>query len=98
MNMLRDKRNLRINLCLFVLTSILCVAIAEIALRFYGITPSTDRLFAYEFDETLGWAPKQSFKYFRSTPYYGHFNYYVRKVFPSLRRNGDTISIQTNHR
>lgn len=78
-------RKMLVNLAVFTVTGIFCVGIAEIVLRLYGITPNTDRMYAYQFDDVLGWTPKKSFKYFRSTPYYAHFNYYNPDGFPTTK-------------
>ena len=48
-----------------------------------GIVPSTDRMVTYQFDDTLGWKTRSDYKYYRSSHYYGHFNYYNPQGFPT---------------
>jgi len=59
----------------------------EIALRVYGVTPQQDRLSVYEFDSTLGWRTRKSFRFFRSSHYYAHFTYYNLDGFPTDEKN-----------
>ncbi len=54
-------------------------------LKVVGVVPSTDRMATYQFDENLGWKTRSDFKYYRSSLYYGHFNYYSPEGYPTDR-------------
>lgn len=82
--------NFRSILCsatLIIISVIVALCIAEIGLRLYGINSSSDRLHTYEFDENLGWRTRKNFKYYRSSLYYKHFNYYNPLGFPTDKEN-----------
>lgn len=67
-----------------IIAVIAVLVLAEFVLRrWVGIDPSTDRMIAYQFDDTLGWKPRGDFKYYRSSLYYGQFNYYNPDGFPT---------------
>jgi hypothetical protein len=58
----------------------------EIVLRkVVGVDPTTDRMATYQFDSTLGWTTRHDFKFYRSSLYYGQFNYYGPEGFPTTR-------------
>jgi hypothetical protein len=67
---------------LAVLVLVFCVS--EFVLRtVVGIEPSTGRMVTYQFDDTLGWTTRSDYKYYRSSLYYGQFNYYNPQGFPT---------------
>ncbi len=48
-----------------------------------GIDPTTDRMATYQFDDLLGWKTRSDYKFYRSSLYYGQFNYYNPEGFPT---------------
>lgn len=66
-----------------VLSLAALLAVIEGGLRLWGIDPSTERMVAYQFDPTLGWKTREDFKYYRSSLYYGQFNYYNPEGLPT---------------
>jgi len=76
-----------INLLLVFISTLVALGFAEVALRITGVDPNTDTLTTYEFDETVGWVTRKDFKYYRSTLYFAHFNYFDSYGFPT-RANG----------
>ena len=67
-----------------VLIIFVLLGITEFVLRnVIGIVPSSDRMVTYQFDDTLGWTTRNDFKYYRSSLYYGQFNYYNPQGFPT---------------
>ena len=77
------QRKVIVNGTIVVVAIVVALGIIEGALRFIGVTPQTDRLSIYEFHEELGWWPRQDFRYYRSTRYYAHFNYYNSQRMPT---------------
>jgi hypothetical protein len=82
-------KNTLINLTLIVVSTLIAIIMAETGARLAGIDPNTSLYTAYEFDETVGWVPRKNFKYYRSTLYFGHFNYYDQYGFPTGRTTFD---------
>lgn len=82
-------KNILLNLTLIVISTLIAVIIAEAGTRLAGVNPNTSLYTAYEFDETIGWVIRKNFKYYRSTLYFGHFNYYDQYGFPTGRANFD---------
>ncbi len=76
-------KNTLINIALIIISTIIAILIAESGARLAGINPDTGLYSAYKFDDTIGWVPRKSFKYFRSNLYFGHFNYYDQYGFPT---------------
>lgn len=78
--------HLCINLLLIVSSCAFGLGIIEIALRAYGIEGSgpriATRLKINDFHSELGWWPRAARSYYRSDPYYGHFNYYNAARMP----------------
>lgn len=66
---------------------IIALLIGEFGLRVYGITPNPEKFTPYEFDRILGWRIKKSFKYFKSSVHFSHFNYSNLDGFPSNSEN-----------
>lgn len=71
------------NFTLLFSSVVLTAAVIEVGLRFGGITPNAERLEAYEFDDTLGWKMRPSFKTYRSSGYFSHFSYTNPDGFPT---------------
>lgn len=84
---------MRAGVFFFAILAIL--VLAELGLRAYGIVPSGDRMVGYQFDETIGWKTRPDFKQYRSSLYYGHFNYYDAAGFPSDSANQHTSKSTT---
>ncbi|OGZ05347.1 MAG: hypothetical protein A3C93_04880 [Candidatus Lloydbacteria bacterium RIFCSPHIGHO2_02_FULL_54_17] len=73
-----------IKTAVFVLVLIAALFLCEYILRnVVGIVPGTERMVTYQFDDTLGWKSRADYKYYRSSLYYGHFNYYDPQGFPT---------------
>ena len=68
------------------------VVLSEVALRLAGLSGARERLEIYAFDPEIGWRTRPSSRFFRSTPYYAHFNYYDPDGFPaSEARYGERL-------
>lgn len=78
-------KNILLNSLLVSFSLLFSLLLVEGVLRLYGVMPETDRLYFYKFDEMLGWTTKQSFRYFRSTRHYAHFNYYDNQGYPTTK-------------
>lgn len=66
------------------LVLVLIFGLGEFFLRtVVGITPTTDRMATYQFDDVLGWKTRSDYKFYRSSLYYGQFNYYNPQGFPT---------------
>ena len=76
---------------LFLLVGSLLVALilAELLARAFHVTPLQDRLERYAFDETLGWATKESSIGFVSSAEYSHYLFYNQDGFPTNRAGLD---------
>ncbi len=72
-----------VNVSLVVISTIIALIIAESGARLVGIDPNTHKFTSYKFDETIGWVTRKNFKYYRSSLYFGHFNYYDQYGFPT---------------
>jgi hypothetical protein len=79
----RFRQNSLSNVILLFLSLLISLVIVEVGLRLYGIVPDRHRLFAYEFDDEIGWQPRKNFRCFHSTPNYAHFNYYNAEGLPT---------------
>lgn len=67
-----------------VVVIVVVVLLSEFVLHtLIGIVPGTDRMVTYQFDDTLGWKTRSDYKYYRSSLYYGQFNYYNPQGFPT---------------
>lgn len=79
--------HLSVNIGVALAACLVAVLLIETTLRIYGITTEQDRLSVYEFDSTLGWRTRKSFRFFRSSRYYAHFTYYNLDGFPTDEKN-----------
>lgn len=77
------RRKVIINGAIVIGAIVVALGLVEGILRLIGVTPQSDRLSIYEFHEELGWWPRQDFRYYRSTRYYAHFNYYNSLRMPT---------------
>lgn len=84
-----------INLFLIVSSCVFALGLVEIALRAHGIEgtapSSAARLKVYDFHSELGWWPRAARSYYRSSSYYGHFNYYNAARMPVARGSLDVL-------
>jgi len=75
-----------VNLVLIISSCAFALGVIEIALRVYGIKGTAPRpvtrLKINDFHSELGWWPRAARSYYRSDPYYGHFNYYNAARMP----------------
>lgn len=79
------QKSLFLNLALAAVGCLIALVLLEFALRLNGISGGQDRLSVYQFDQELGWTTRESYKVFRSTGAYGHFNYYNPNGFPTTQ-------------
>lgn len=84
--LIKSKRIL-VNLVLVAFGVGVAVFVLEGALRLAGFTGAQQLFDQYEFDETLGWKTKTSFKTYRSFRHSGHFSYYNPNGFPVLQED-----------
>ncbi len=77
------------NLLVVLGSLVVSLAIIEAGLRLYGIEAtgprSLTRLAINEFHPVLGWWPRKHERYFRSSGYYAHFNYYNLDRMPVVK-------------
>lgn len=67
-------------------STLFALLLAEAGLRLYGVTASAQNTYWYVFDPDLGWSTKKEFRFYNSTPHWGHFTQYDKDGFPASAR------------
>lgn len=68
---------------IFLIAVVATLFVIELSLRSAGIDPTTDPMVMYQFDENLGWTTRHDYRYYRSSLYFAHFNYYNPEGLPT---------------